>query len=283
MIAQGGHVTPSIESNPLTACTRIGILRFRDASERSQKHRKHNGLQSFKQLSCKVEMHKSVEGHGSGYPMGLRQDSIPRVSSALIARFGRIGSHESQDRWNDKRILATLTLDDGRSSWAGAPTFAASSKSTVDCTLVRGPLSPILAAGRAQPRTATEGQLVPASELVRKKIREIARGCTGADTSVIPADPAPSMERTFHHVDMLTTPKTQRTDPAAGAATRWIIRSRPPGILDAGLREARPIGGGSRGAGHRYAGKDRQGHAGDCRAAASGWRTRPAPQCGRKK
>ena len=28
MIAQGGHVTPSIESNPLTACTRIGIQRF---------------------------------------------------------------------------------------------------------------------------------------------------------------------------------------------------------------------------------------------------------------
>ena len=35
MIAQGGHVTPSIESNPLTACTRIGILRFSEAAEGS--------------------------------------------------------------------------------------------------------------------------------------------------------------------------------------------------------------------------------------------------------
>ena len=35
MIAQGGHVTPSIESNPLTACTRIGILRFSGAAEGS--------------------------------------------------------------------------------------------------------------------------------------------------------------------------------------------------------------------------------------------------------
>ena len=33
MIAQGGHVTPSIESNPLTACTRIGILRFFETAE----------------------------------------------------------------------------------------------------------------------------------------------------------------------------------------------------------------------------------------------------------
>ena len=55
----------------------------------------------------------------SGHPMGLRQASNPRVSSTLIARFGRAGSHENQDRWNHKRTLVTLTLDDGRSSQAG--------------------------------------------------------------------------------------------------------------------------------------------------------------------
>ena len=33
MIAQGGHVTPSIESNPMTACTRIGIQRFLEDAE----------------------------------------------------------------------------------------------------------------------------------------------------------------------------------------------------------------------------------------------------------
>ena len=55
----------------------------------------------------------------SGHRMGLLQDSNPRVSSALIARFERTGSHESQDHWNDKRTLVALTLDEGRSSWAG--------------------------------------------------------------------------------------------------------------------------------------------------------------------
>ena len=67
----------------------------------------------------------------SGHRMGLRQGSNPRVSSALIARFGRIGSHESQDHWNHKRALVTLTLDDGRSSQARSRAFVAASKSTM--------------------------------------------------------------------------------------------------------------------------------------------------------
>ena len=62
----------------------------------------------------------------SGHRMGLRQHSNPRVSSALIARSGRIGSHESQHHWNDKSTLVTLTLDDGRSSRAAAQTLAVS-------------------------------------------------------------------------------------------------------------------------------------------------------------
>ena len=68
MIAQGGHVTPSIESNPLTACTRIGILRFFDASERTQKDNKNSELQSFKQLIYKVEMHKCGADHEGTHP-----------------------------------------------------------------------------------------------------------------------------------------------------------------------------------------------------------------------
>ena len=63
MIAQGGHVTPSIESNPLTACTRIGNLRFLEAAEGSGKNRIYNRLQSLKQPRYKVEMHNCVEGH----------------------------------------------------------------------------------------------------------------------------------------------------------------------------------------------------------------------------
>ena len=75
----------------------------------------------------------------SGHRMGLRQDSNPRVSSALIARLGRTWSHESQHRWNDKRSLVTLTLDDGRLSRAGTLAFAAVSKLIADRTLVREP------------------------------------------------------------------------------------------------------------------------------------------------
>ena len=62
MIAQGGHVTPSIESNPLTACTRIGIQRFLEAAEGSEKDIFYSKIQSFKQQIYKVEMHKSGVG-----------------------------------------------------------------------------------------------------------------------------------------------------------------------------------------------------------------------------
>ena len=45
MIAQGGHVTPSIESNPITACTRIGIHRFFEAEEVSEKDNIYSKIQ----------------------------------------------------------------------------------------------------------------------------------------------------------------------------------------------------------------------------------------------
>ena len=44
MIAEGGHVTPSIESNPMTACTRIGIHRFYEAAEGSKKDNIYSNL-----------------------------------------------------------------------------------------------------------------------------------------------------------------------------------------------------------------------------------------------
>ena len=62
MIAQGGHVTPSVESNPLTACTRSGILRIWEAEERSKKYNNYRWIRSLKQPSYKVEMHKCVGG-----------------------------------------------------------------------------------------------------------------------------------------------------------------------------------------------------------------------------
>ena len=65
MITQGGHVTPSIESNPLTACTRIGILRFLEDGEGSDKSNIYSKIQSFKQPSYKIEMHNCVGGLGS--------------------------------------------------------------------------------------------------------------------------------------------------------------------------------------------------------------------------
>ena len=59
MIAQGGHVTPSIDSNPMTACTQIGIRRFLEAEKWSKKANSYSKFQSFKQLSYKVESHKN--------------------------------------------------------------------------------------------------------------------------------------------------------------------------------------------------------------------------------
>ena len=50
MIAQGGHVTPSVDSNPLTACTRIGIQRFLEAAVGSEKDKIYNKIWYLKQL-----------------------------------------------------------------------------------------------------------------------------------------------------------------------------------------------------------------------------------------
>ena len=56
MIAQGRHVTPSIESNPLTACTRIGMLRFLEAAYESKQSSIYKEIQSLKLPSYKIEM-----------------------------------------------------------------------------------------------------------------------------------------------------------------------------------------------------------------------------------
>ena len=69
MIDQGGHVTPSIESNPMTACTRIGIHRFFEAAEGSEKGNINSIIQSFKQLSYKVEMHMYATNRGAALLM----------------------------------------------------------------------------------------------------------------------------------------------------------------------------------------------------------------------
>ena len=81
MIAQGGHVTPCIESNPLTACTRIGLPRFWEAAERRNKYNIYSKIQSLKQPSYKVEMHKYGAGREGGYlqsqlPSGPGVDNI---------------------------------------------------------------------------------------------------------------------------------------------------------------------------------------------------------------
>ena len=76
MIAQGGHVTPSIESNPLTVCTRIGILRFLEAAEGGENNNIYNKIQSLKQLSYKVEMHNCGGRHVRLHPSRRGRDAL---------------------------------------------------------------------------------------------------------------------------------------------------------------------------------------------------------------
>ena len=56
----GWTCQPTIEFNPLTACTRSGILRFFEAAEVSNKYIIYNMLQSLMQPSYTVEMHKNA-------------------------------------------------------------------------------------------------------------------------------------------------------------------------------------------------------------------------------
>ena len=85
MIAQGGHVTPSIESNPLTACTRIGILRFLEAAEGSEKSYVYSEMKSLKQPSYKVEMHKCGVDHDAAETSGGVSMSASRLSAIVAA------------------------------------------------------------------------------------------------------------------------------------------------------------------------------------------------------
>ena len=48
----------------MTACIRIGIHRFLEAAEGSEKDNIYSMIQSLKQLSYKVAMHKNGEDHG---------------------------------------------------------------------------------------------------------------------------------------------------------------------------------------------------------------------------
>ena len=59
-MAQGGHVTPCIESNPLTACTRNRNRRNQATEECDKKEIYYSLLRYFMQLIYKVTMHKSV-------------------------------------------------------------------------------------------------------------------------------------------------------------------------------------------------------------------------------
>ena len=79
--------------------------------------------------------------------MGLRQDPNRRLSAAPSVRFAAARRHRTRKHSNDKRTLVTHTLDDGRSSQAGAPAFAIALKTRVDSTLRRGPQSTFYAAG----------------------------------------------------------------------------------------------------------------------------------------
>ncbi len=86
MIAQGGHVTPCIESNPLTACTRIGLPRFWEAAERRNKYNIYSKIQSLKQPSYKVEMHKCVGGREFAHLSGRRAHGC----AATVAEGGSV-------------------------------------------------------------------------------------------------------------------------------------------------------------------------------------------------
>ena len=86
MIAQGRHVTPSIESNPLTACTRIGIQRFFEAAEGNIKDIFYSKIQSLKQLRYKVEIHNCALNRGSAHRRAPPPSA--RAARALCAPLG---------------------------------------------------------------------------------------------------------------------------------------------------------------------------------------------------
>ena len=65
IIESGVHVTPRIELNPVTACTRIATRRFSESARGTKKQNIYSWLQSIKQPSYWVEMHNCVGGLGS--------------------------------------------------------------------------------------------------------------------------------------------------------------------------------------------------------------------------
>ena len=60
-----------LKSNPMTACTRIGIQRFLEAGEERKKDNIVSKIESVKQLSYKVEMHNRAVDRESCIP-GVR-------------------------------------------------------------------------------------------------------------------------------------------------------------------------------------------------------------------
>ena len=97
-------------------------------------------------------MNWSTAHSGLPCPSGGTPWVSDRIQTAVCRRRRVSGlppprRHRTRKHSNDKRTLVTHTLDDGRSSQAGAPAFAIALKTRVDSTLRRGPQSTFYAAG----------------------------------------------------------------------------------------------------------------------------------------
>ena len=130
---------PTIESNPLTACTRIGILRFFESAEVSKKYIIYRKLQSLMQPSYTVEMHKSGAGPGgrttvppsplgSVYRSWLLRVRRPRWGATVAARRGRacarmrgVGLGGSWPERSCREDIGAKRRRDGADDWEGAP------------------------------------------------------------------------------------------------------------------------------------------------------------------
>ena len=69
----------------MTACTRIGILRFLEAAEESENYNIYSKIQSFKKPRNKVEMHNCAAGHANGAASGSVSMLASRLSAILAA------------------------------------------------------------------------------------------------------------------------------------------------------------------------------------------------------
>ena len=107
IMVQGGHVTPFIESNPLTACTRNWNQRNLAEECSEKKYINYRYLYRIMQLIYKVKMHKSGVGRefvpggslGPGLTVsaeiltlrGMGADRHGEVGAMTVPRVRRIG------------------------------------------------------------------------------------------------------------------------------------------------------------------------------------------------